>query len=150
VKEFAGFVSKVNLDGRAGCAEVDVRCLVPVDVARRLSALMVVEGSPVRVAFPEGLIDSCTCPGRRLYADGPAGLRRVAGTSGPSSHHDDEEGCVRKSNAKCRRCGSKLAWMTKGPESRAPWLCVYEQQCKRRQRERLSLSNSYATKGDAK
>lgn len=50
--EFAGFVSKVNLDGRAGCAEVDVRCLVPVDVARRLSALMLVEGSPIRVEFP--------------------------------------------------------------------------------------------------
>ncbi len=56
MKEYAGWMSKVKLDGPDGCAVVTVSCKVPVADARRLSGLMIAEGAPIRVHFPEGTL----------------------------------------------------------------------------------------------
>jgi hypothetical protein len=53
VNERSAFVSRVDLDGEDGCAWVHVRCKVSVVDARRLAKLMLVDGYPVRVLFPE-------------------------------------------------------------------------------------------------
>ncbi len=52
MKEFAGRMVSVNLDGEDGCAEIDVRILVPVSSARKLSRWMLESGSPLRVLIP--------------------------------------------------------------------------------------------------
>ena len=53
MKEFAARMTKVNLDGADGCAEVDVRFCVPVAEARKLSRWMLESGVPLRVSIPE-------------------------------------------------------------------------------------------------
>ena len=54
MKEYAGCMSMIDLDGPGGCAIIEVRCRVSVEDARKLARLMYAKGSPLRVLVPEG------------------------------------------------------------------------------------------------
>ena len=89
MKEYAGRMCKVNLDGASGCAEVDVRVLMPVTEARAESRHMLASGYPLRVLMPEDALDRpgpAPAEARGLYEKYK--IERTDGSSGYGKKHE--------------------------------------------------------------